>query len=139
MRRGIAVWGLAAALGIAGCGGASKPPHEESAEAIEAKLERAEHAAQLAKLDAETKTIEAEAAAHPYPPNIQAIFLRYCTAEGGGGSCECALKHVEAAVPIGQFYEDEEELLEGKAPPFSPFVRAIGHCLGREAAEAESG
>jgi hypothetical protein len=73
---------------------------------------------------------------HHYPPGVRAGFLHGCESTSGheDAACKCAMRRIEAKVPLGRYRQNEAEVREGKPPAFI-YNFEYGYCAGKEAAE----
>jgi hypothetical protein len=71
---------------------------------------------------------------HNYPPAVHTGFLRGCEETSGheDSACHCALKRVEAKIPLGRHRQNERELHEGHPLPIIYSIE-YGYCVGSEA------
>lgn len=99
---------------------------EQKAEARRAIQERGER-------EAEENSPES----HHYPPSVRTDFLHGCEVTSGheDSACECAIKRIEAKVPLGRYRQNEAEIRAGKPPAFI-YNFEYGYCAGSEAVAA---
>lgn len=82
------------------------------------------------------------AAVAPYPAKVQTSFLHNCSAFGASqAGCACALKRIEARVPLTEWAVDELKLQYGTLSSRlgSPLGRAIALCAGQEGGATAAG
>jgi hypothetical protein len=74
---------------------------------------------------------ESAPASHRYPATVRTGFLRGCDASTGheDSACRCALKRIEARVPLGHYRENESEIEAGRPLPLTYSVQ-YGYCVG---------
>jgi hypothetical protein len=108
---------------------------EERHEAHEAAKERREQEQQEAHERAEREAEENAPDSHHYPPSVRVGFLHGCESTSGheDAACECAIKRIEAKVPLGRYRQNEAEVRVGKPPAFI-YNFEYGYCEGSEAA-----
>jgi hypothetical protein len=106
----------------------------EKAEAQQARNEEAEGHQQEAHERAEREERENSPESHHYPPAVRAGFLHGCesTSSHEDSACECAIKRIEAKVPLGRYRQNAAEVREGKPPAFI-YNFEYGYCEGSEA------
>lgn len=51
-----------------------------------------------------------------YPANVQTNLLNACEQSGTVSQCDCALKYIEAHVPLRQFVAAEQAMTDDGAP-----------------------
>jgi hypothetical protein len=106
----------------------------EKAEARTVAEEQHEQKQQEAHERAEHEERENSPESHHYPASVRAGFLHGCEATSGheDSACECAIKRIEAKVPLGRYRQNEAEVREGKPPAFI-YNFEYGYCEGSEA------
>jgi hypothetical protein len=124
---------------------AKEDERQERDAAYEQHREAREHAEQERTEERETRARrrrEAREAAerenapdsHHYPAAVRAAFLHECEKTSGheDAACGCAIKHIEAKVPLGRFRQNESEVREGKPISFV-YSFEMGYCASYEA------
>lgn len=108
---------------------------EERTSAHEAEQQRREEAQRKTRERAEREAEENSPGSHHYPPAVRAGFLRGCEHSTGheDSACECAIKRIEARVPLGRYRENEREVVAGHPLPLAYSIQ-YGYCIGEEAA-----
>jgi type IV secretory pathway VirB10-like protein len=98
----------------------------------EQQQEGQEEAAERAKEEQQ----ESAPGSHHYPSAVRAGFLHGCESSTGHevSACKCALRRIEAKVPLGRYHENEHEIDEGRPLPLIYSVE-YGYCVGSEAAK----
>lgn len=96
----------------------------------EQQQEGQEEAAERAKEEQQENT----PGSHHYPSSVRAGFLHGCEHSTGheDSACKCALKRIEAKVPLGRYRENEREIKAGRPLPLAYSIQ-YGYCVGKEA------
>jgi hypothetical protein len=113
---------------------ASKEAAEDAKEARKNHQREAEEHSELAAArEAEENSPES----HHYPPSVRHAFVRSCEDTSGhqDSTCGCAIKRIEAKIPLGQYQQQDREVADGRRSLPLIYSIEIGYCIGEEAAE----
>lgn len=88
----------------------------------------------LSEIQARQEAEENAPSSHHYPSSVRAGFLHGCEHSTGheDSACKCALKRIEAKVPLGRYRENEREVVAGR-PLSLIYSVEYGYCVGSEA------
>lgn len=109
---------------------------EERTSAREAAQQRREQKQRETRERSEREAEENSPESHHYPPAVRAGFIRGCEHSTGheDSACECAIKRIEAKVPLGRYRENEREVAAGRQLPLAYSIQ-YGYCVGKETTE----